>query len=115
MKKRNLNVKKISHKKIFKYLKEKKIYKIYKNFHKNLKTLNKNQNFCAAISGGPDSMALAFLLKCFSEKFNHKCQFYHVNHGIRKNSGLEADLVKNLINKINCDLKILKWLSLIHI
>ena len=109
MKKRNSNVKKISHKKIFKYLKEKKIYKIYKNFNRNLKTLNKNQNLCAAISGGPDSMALAFLLKCFSEKFNHKCQFYHVNHGIRKNSSLEADLVKNLMNKINCDLKILKW------
>ena len=109
MRKRNLNVKKISHKKIFKYLKEKKIYKIYKNFHKNLSPLIKNQNFCAAISGGPDSMALAFLLKCFGEEFNQKCEFYHVNHGIRKNSSLEAHLVKNLMKKINCDLKILKW------
>ena len=41
-------------------LKNKKIGQIYKKFEKNLSI---NKNFIVAVSGGPDSLALAFLSK----------------------------------------------------
>ena len=47
-------------------LKNKKINNIYKRFEKSL---NINESFAVAVSGGPDSLALAFLAKifCFRE------------------------------------------------
>ena len=41
-------------------LNNKKVKEIYKRFEK---TLNINDNFAVAVSGGPDSLALAFLAK----------------------------------------------------
>ena len=46
-----------------KKLKNKRIYKIYKKFEKSL---NINQDFVVAVSGGPDSLALAFLTKIYA-------------------------------------------------
>ena len=46
-------------------LKNKKIAQIYKKFEKSL---NINENFIVAVSGGPDSLALAFLSKVYSIK-----------------------------------------------
>ena len=50
-----------------KQLNNKKICKIYKQFEKNL---NLNQNFAVAVSGGPDSLALAVLAKIYAVKKN---------------------------------------------
>ena len=44
-------------------LDNKRVNKIYKNFEKSL---DLNQNFIVAVSGGPDSLALAFLAKIYS-------------------------------------------------
>ena len=46
-----------NHKILFEKLKIKKVYQFYKEFEKNL---NITQNFAVAVSGGPDSLALAF-------------------------------------------------------
>ena len=46
-------------------LKNKKINSIYKKFERSLKI---NENFVVAVSGGPDSLALAFLAKIYSIK-----------------------------------------------
>ena len=46
-------------------LNNKKIYKIYKKFEKSL---NINENFVVGVSGGPDSLALAFFAKIYSIK-----------------------------------------------
>ena len=43
-------------------LKNKRISQIYKNFEKSL---NLEENFAVAVSGGPDSLALAFLAKIY--------------------------------------------------
>ena len=52
--------------KVFKdNLKNTKINRIYKQFEKSLKI---NSNFIVAVSGGPDSLALAFLAKIYSIK-----------------------------------------------
>ena len=44
-------------------LNNKKISQIYKKF---AKSININENFIVAVSGGPDSLALAFLSKIYS-------------------------------------------------
>ena len=43
-------------------LKNKRISKIYREFEK---TLSIKENFIVAVSGGPDSLALAFLSKIY--------------------------------------------------
>ena len=46
-------------------LDNKRISKIYKNFEKSL---NLNESFIVAVSGGADSLALAFLAKIYAVK-----------------------------------------------
>ena len=53
-------------------LKNKKIKEIYERFEK---TLNINNNFAVAVSGGPDSLALAFLAKVYSIKKSYLQSF----------------------------------------
>ena len=49
-------------------LNNKKINQIYKKFENSL---NLNESFAVGVSGGPDSLALAFLSKIYSLKKNH--------------------------------------------
>ena len=71
---------------------------IYQDFKRKL-TRFKTNSFLVAISGGPDSLALAALTKAYS--FQKKIKFYYalVDHRIRKNSKLEAKKVRNLLKK----------------
>ena len=57
---KNLNVSSKTHKLLLNKLKDKKIYQIYKKFENSL---NLNEDFIVAVSGGPDSLALSFLAK----------------------------------------------------
>ena len=82
---------------ILKYLDNNKIRKNFIEFKKNL---NKNENFAVAVSGGPDSLSLSFLSKCFSIKNETEIKFYIVDHKLRKNSSLEAKLVCIILKKI---------------
>ena len=60
-----------------------------------------------AVSGGPDSLALSAMCKVLQSNDKKKIFHYvHVNHGIRKNSPLEAKKVKKILNKQNITLKI---------
>ena len=59
MRKKNLNAKKKIHNFYFKKLKDPRIKKIYLSFKKKLDDNNIN-NFCVAVSGGEDSLALTF-------------------------------------------------------
>ena len=80
---------------------------IYSNFKNKLDKL-KRKSYVVAISGGPDSLALAALSKAYS--LEKKILFYYVliNHNIRSNSSKEATQVKVLLNKHNIKLNILK-------
>ena len=109
MKKKSLNAKKKIHKKLLIYLKNPLISKIYKEFNNIVKFNLNNSNFSVAVSGGGDSLALAYLCKCYSIYNNIKVKYYHVNHKLRKESSLEAKNLKLLLKKFDINCKVLNW------
>ena len=82
---KNLNVSKKTHKFLLNKLKDRRTFKIYKKFESELAI---NKNFIVAVSGGPDSLALAFLAKIYSIKNDLKAKFLIVNHRLRPESNL---------------------------
>ena len=78
---------------------------IFFNFKNKLDSLNK-KNYVVAVSGGPDSLALAALTKSYAYNKKTKFQYLLVDHNIRKNSYQEAKKVKNLLKKRGISLKI---------
>jgi len=106
MNQKSLSVKNKTHKKILSYLKDKKILRIFKEFENSL---NIKDKFAVAVSGGPDSLALAFLAKCFSIKHNVGVKYFIVDHKLRKESSSEAKTVISILKKIGISCKILTW------
>tara|TARA_B100000674_G_scaffold354651_1_gene297576 strand:+ start:1836 stop:2864 length:1029 start_codon:yes stop_codon:yes gene_type:complete len=103
---KNLSVKIKIPKQIIEKFKNKKLKKIYKKFEQSLKI---NDNFAVAVSGGPDSLAMAFLSKVYSIKKNLKAKFYIVDHKLRNESTNEANQVKKVLKKYDISCKILTW------
>ena len=103
---KNLSAQNKKHKKILKQLNQKKISKIYNEFSSSLKV---KENLAVAVSGGPDSLALAYLTKCYSLINKIKVRYYIVNHKLRKEASLEAQEVKKLLRKIDIQSTILNW------
>jgi tRNA(Ile)-lysidine synthase len=106
MKKKNLSVKKTIHNFYFKKLDDPKIKRIYLNFKKKLSSYDVN-NFCVAVSGGIDSLALSFLAKSYSLENKVKVYFFIVDHKLRKNSTNEAILVKKKLKSFHISSEIL--------
>ena len=106
MSQKNLSVQNKTKKIILSHLKDKKILKIFNQF---LKSNCISENIAVAVSGGPDSLALAYLAKCFALKKNITLKCYIVNHKLRKNSSSEVLIVKNALKKIDINCKILNW------
>ena len=103
---KNLNASSKIHKQLLNKLRDKRIYKIYNKFENNL---NLNNDFTVAVSGGADSLALAFFSKIYSIKKSLKVKYFLVDHKLRTNSSVEALFVKNLLKDFSIDLDILKW------
>ena len=84
-----------------------------KNFINNLNkhiTFENKPIVTVAVSGGPDSMALLFLMKEWIKKVDGKLIALIVNHNIRKESLIEANAICNFltINKIKCKILTVK-------
>ncbi len=112
MKKKSLSVKKKIHKSFLKYLKNSKINNLFKEFNNKLDILlNKEFRFAIAVSGGPDSLALAYLSKCYllksNSNLNLKC--FIVDHKLRKESSIEAYSLKKFLSKFDINCEILTW------
>ena len=108
MKRKNL----IARKKVKKKnlpIKDPKILNFYRKFKSKIVNDIKNKDFALAVSGGSDSLALAYFSKCFSISNNIKVKYYHVDHKLRKESFLEAKKLKNLLKSFDINCKILKW------
>ena len=48
----------------------------------------------AAVSGGPDSLALLHALHCLRDSHRLSLHVAHVDHGLRATSALDADFVR---------------------
>ena len=84
----------------------KDLSEIYTKFKSKLNRFKFN-SLVAAISGGPDSLALAALSKAYGLEKKIKIYYVLVNHNIRKNSKSEASQVKRLLKKYHINLEIL--------
>ena len=87
-------------------LENKRIKKIYNEFEKSL---NIDDNFAVAVSGGPDSLALAFLSKVYSIKKKLISKFFIIDHKLRKESTQEAKFIQKLLKKNLISSEILTW------
>ena len=103
---KNLNAKNKTNKKILKHLNKKKISKVFKEFSSSLII---KEDLAVAVSGGPDSLALAYLAKCYSIKNKINVKYFIVDHKLRNESTAEVKTVKSVLNKIDINCKILKW------
>tara|TARA_B100001121_G_scaffold284832_1_gene280087 strand:- start:440 stop:1468 length:1029 start_codon:yes stop_codon:yes gene_type:complete len=103
---KNLNVKIKIPKFLQKKLSDKKINSIYSRFEKSFKI---NENFIVAVSGGPDSLALAFLAKIYSIRKKLKPKFFIVDHRLRSGSSIEAKNVKKILKSNSIVAQILTW------
>ena len=82
----------------------KKVSQIYNKFENSFKV---DKNFIVAVSGGADSLALAFLTRLFSFKNNLNPKYYIVDHKLRKGSTIEANKVKKILKSLNINSQIL--------
>ena len=102
---KNLSVIKIP--KVFKEkLSNKKVIRLFKIFEKEFEV---KDSFIVAVSGGPDSLALAFLTKIYSIKNKVNCRYFIIDHKLRKESKKEAKQVQKILNNFNIKAKILTW------
>jgi len=106
MKKKSLSARRKIPKLIIKNLKDKVFLKIFNEFKSSL---NSKIKYAVAVSGGPDSIALAYLSKCFSVFYNVKIYYYIVDHKLREGSSEEAKKVASKLKKFKINCKILVW------
>ena len=108
MKRKNLIARKKakSNKIIFK---DSKILNFYNKFKSTFLKNIKNNSFALAVSGGSDSLCLAYFSKVFSSEFCNKMHVLIVDHNIRKDSQKEALKVKQILKKRKIQSKILRW------
>ena len=108
MKRKNLIARKIA--KNNKYLfKDSKILNFYKKFRSIILKDIKDKSFALAVSGGSDSLCLAYFSKIYSSEFGNKIQVLIVDHNLRKESHKEALKVKDILKKKRIKSTILRW------
>ena len=103
---KNLSVKTKNLKHLKNLLKNKKVAQIYKKFERSIDI---DENFAVAVSGGPDSLALAFLAKIYSIKKKIVSKFFIVDHKLRLESTREANHVRKVLKGLTIDAEILTW------
>ena len=102
---KNLNANKTP-KNLISKLSNKRVKNLFKIFEKDFKI---EESFAVAVSGGPDSLALAFLTKIFSVKYNIKCKYLIVDHKLRRDSTFEAKKVKKILSSFGIKAELLTW------
>jgi tRNA(Ile)-lysidine synthase len=107
MKRKNLAVK--NKVKEIKLIKDSKIVKIYSKFEKIISKNIKGKSFALAVSGGADSLCLAYFGKLYSLKFGNKIHVLVVDHKLRKSSSQEALKVSKILKRKDIQSKVLTW------
>jgi len=107
MKRKNLIAKKKV--KIKQLIKNSKIQNFYNKFKLTISKDIKNKNFAVAVSGGSDSLCLAYFSKIYSLEYECKIHVLIVDHGLRSESYKEALKVKKILKNKKIQSKILRW------
>ena len=107
MRRKNLVVRKAKNKNLL--IKNQEIKKIYKKFKSIIFEKVGKNDFALGVSGGSDSLCLAYFSKIYTSEFNNKIYTLIVNHNLRRESKKEALNVKNILKKNNINSNILHW------
>ncbi len=90
-------------------IKDPKIKKIYTKFKAIIFKKIKKKSFALAVSGGSDSLCLAYFSKMYAAEFKNKIHVLIVDHKLRKESHKEALKAKGILKKKRIPSKILNW------
>ena len=90
-------------------VKDSKIEKIYTKFKNIIFKKIKKKSFAIAVSGGSDSLCLAYFSRMYASEFKNKIHVLIVDHKLRKESQKEALKVKGILKKRGISSKILSW------
>ncbi|MBT4525206.1 MAG: tRNA lysidine(34) synthetase TilS [Deltaproteobacteria bacterium] len=82
-------------------------YSIFK-FSTENQLIQNNDQVLISLSGGIDSMSLYLLLNDFKEKIDIKLHLVHFHHGLRDESDDEVDFLKELAEKHNTPITVIK-------
>ncbi len=75
-----------------------------KNTIKKYRLIGKNNKIVVAVSGGPDSVALLYLLNGLKKELNLILHIAHLDHMLRKGSHKDAEFVRGLAQNLNIPL-----------
>ncbi len=90
-------------------IKNNKILNFYGKFRSIIYSNIKGKSFAIAVSGGPDSLCLAYFSKIYALENRKKLHTLIVDHRLRKESQKEALKVKKLLKKNKISSTILSW------
>ena len=99
--------KKVNNKKLL--FNDSKILNFYKKFKSIIFKDIKNKSFALAVSGGSDSLCLAYFSNIYSSEFGNKIHILIVDHNLRKESHKESLKVKEILRKRKIQCRILRW------
>ena len=99
--------KKVKKKKLL--FKDPKILNFYTKFKSIIYKNIKDKSFALAVSGGSDSLCLAYFTKVYASEFGNKIHVLIVDHNLREESYQEALKVKAMLGKRKILSKILSW------
>ena len=86
-----------------------KITKFYEKFKSIVFNNIKKENFALAVSGGADSLCLAYFSKMYALEFKNQIHVLIVDHKLRKESKNEVLKVKNILKNKGIPSKVLTW------
>ena len=76
-------------------------YRIFKSLLENFKYFENKPHIGVGVSGGPDSMALVYLLNKWIKYKKGKLTAIVFDHGIRHNSNIESIQVKKMLSDLS--------------